>query len=333
MLVSQANRRAFIIGLGGVATLILQGAENAAAQVYPSHPITMIVPFPPGGASDNLARILAERMHTWLGQPVIIENVSGAGASIGVVRLARSPPDGYTIGIGNMTSHVGAPAIYPIAFNVLADLEPVSLLSFAPLWIIGKIALPPTSAWELIAWLRANSDKATFGTVGIGSPAHLGGVYLQANAGMRFSLIPYRGAAPAIQDLIAGQIDLACLEASSSLPFVQSGKIKAYMVLGKTRWAAAPEVPTTDETGVSGLDISFWHGLWVPKETPKEAVAKVNAAVVDALANPAVRERLTNMGHDIATREQQTPEALRAFHTAEIEKWSPIIKAAGIRAE
>ncbi len=327
------RRREFGVFLGGAAIAALRGTAHAEAQVYPSRPITMIVPFPAGGPSDNLARILVERMRVSLGQPVVIENVSGAGASIGVARLVRSPPDGYTIGIGNMTSHVGAPAIYPIAYNVLTDLEPVSLLTLAPLWILGKIALPPANASELMVWLKANPDKVTFGTVGIGSPAHLGGVYLQANAGMQFSLIPYRGAAPVIQDLVAGQIDLACLEASSSLPFVQSGKIKAYMVLGKNRWTAAPDVPTTEEAGVSGLDLSFWHGLWVPKGTPQEAVGKLNAAVVDALADPAVRARLTEMGQDIATREQQTPEALRAFHTAEVDKWWPIIKKANLKTE
>ena len=326
------KRRAFTAALC-VAAFALQFIASATAQIYPSHPVTMIVPFPAGGPSDSLARILAEHMRTSLGQPIVIENVSGAGASIGVARLARALPDGHTIGIGNMTSHVGAPVIYPIAYNVLTDLEPVSLLTFAPLWIIGKIALPPTNASELILWLRANPDKLTFGTVGIGSPAHLGGVYLQVNGHMRFSLIPYRGAAPAIQDLVAGQIDLACLEASSSLPFVQSGKIKAYMVLGKSRWVKAPEVPTTDESGVPGLDMSFWHGLWVPKGTPKEAINKLNAAVMAVLADPLVNARLTDMGQDIAARELQTPEALRAFLTAEIEKWSPIIKAAGIRAE
>jgi tripartite-type tricarboxylate transporter receptor subunit TctC len=306
---------------------------HAHAQAYPSHPVTMIVPFPAGGPTDTLARILSERMRVSLGQPVIIETVTGAGASIGVARAAQAAPDGYTLSIGNWTSHVGAGAMYPAAHDAVLELQPVSRISATPLMIVGKNELPPKSAGELIAWLKANPGKASAATIGAGSGAHVCLLYFEQKTGTSFQLVPYRGGAPVMQDLVAGQIDLFCAEASQTLSFLRGGKIKAFAVMSKERWPAAPDVPTMDEVGAPGMYISFWNGLWVPKGTPKEVVAKINSAVVESLADPTVRQRLTELGHVIATREEQTPEALGAFHKAEIEKWWPIIKAANIKPD
>jgi tripartite-type tricarboxylate transporter receptor subunit TctC len=264
---------------------------------------------------------------------VIIENVTGAGATIGATRAAQAAPDGYTLGLGNWTSHVGSGAFYKLPFDLLTDLEPLALVTDAPLLIVGKNALPPADGKELIAWLKANPDKASAATIGAGSAAHLCLVYFQSKTGTRFQLVPYRGGAPVMQDLVANQIDLFCAEASQTLPFLRGGKMKAFAVMAKTRWPAAPEIPTMDEVGVPGIYISFWHGLWVPKGTPKDVIAKLNSAVVDTLADPTVRKRLTDLGQVIATRDEQTPAALAAHHKAEIEKWWPIIKAAGIKVE
>jgi tripartite-type tricarboxylate transporter receptor subunit TctC len=322
-----------MIAIVTAIALAVGGAPVAYAQSYPSHPITIIVPFPAGGPTDTLARILSERMRVSLGQPVIIETVTGAGASIGVARAAQAAPDGYTLSIGNWTSHVGAGAMYPAAHDAVLELQPVSRVSATPLMIIGKNALPPKNAQELIAWLKANPGKASAATVGAGSGAHICLLYFEQKTGTSFQLVPYRGGAPVMQDLVAGQIDFFCAEASQTLSFLRSGAIRAFAVMSQERWPAAPDVPTMDEVGVSGMYISFWNGLWVPKGTPRDIVAKLNGAVVDALADPTVRQRLSELGHVIATREEQTPEALGAFHRTEIEKWWPIIKTANIKPE
>jgi tripartite-type tricarboxylate transporter receptor subunit TctC len=316
------------------ATLaVVASAGSAAAQTYPSRPITMIVPFAAGGITDIVARLVSERMKTSLGQPVIAENVAGAGGTIGVTRLFRSAPDGHTLAIGQWTSHVGAGAMYSLPFDYLQDFEPVSMLSIGPLWIIARKDLPARDLRELIAWLKANPGKASAATIGPGSGAHMCLVYFQNMTGTSFQFVPYRGAAPAMQDLLAGQIDLFCPEAGQTLSQYRAGSIKAYSVLTQKRWFAAPDVPTIDEAGVSGLHFPFWHGLWAPKGTPRDVIATLNGAVVDALADPAVRQRLTDLGHEIAPREQQSPAALAAYHKAEIEKWWPIIKAANIKLQ
>ena len=319
----------------GLAVLVavFAGIGGVRAQGFPSKPVIMIVPFPAGGGSDILARIVAERMKSSLGQPVIIENVGGAGGTIGTTRVARATPDGYTIGFGQWTSHVGAGALYPLTFDLLKDLTPVAPLTSARLWLIGRRSLPANNLKELIAWLKANPEKATAGTIGVGSGTQLCLIYLQQNTGTRFQLVPYRGAAPILQDILAGQIDLTCPEAGQTLEQYRSGKIKAFAVMDKTRWFAAPDVPTTDEAGAPGLHMAFWYGMWAPAGTPRDIVAKLNAAVVDTFADPAVRQRLTDQGHDIPTPDRLTPEAFGAHHKAEIEKWWPIIKAAGIKAE
>jgi tripartite-type tricarboxylate transporter receptor subunit TctC len=312
---------------------MLAGIAGAAAETYPSRPITMIVPFAAGGVTDIVARIVTDRMKTSLGQPVIVENVSGAGGTIGVTRLYRAAADGYTLVVGQWTSHVGAGAMYPVAFDYLNDFEPIAMLSLAPLWIVGRKDLPAQDLRELIAWLKANPNKASAATTGLGSGIHMCLVYFQNMTGTKFPLAAYRGAAPLMQDMLAGQIDLSCPEAGQTLPQYRAGGIKAYAVLTQQRWFAAPEVPTIDEAGVPGLHFPFWHGMWAPKGTPPEIIAKLNAAVVDSLADPNVRERFKELGHDIAARDQQTPQALAAFHKAEIEKWWPIIKAANIKPE
>ena len=316
---------------------VLGTAAAAQAQNFPSHPVTMIVPFPAGGPTDTLARIIGDRMKTTLGQTVIVENVTGAGATIGVTRAARAAPDGYTVILGNWTSHVGSSAMYPVQYDILKDFEPISRLPVSLLMIFGKNALPPNNATELIAWLKANPDKTSMATVGAGSGAHMCGIYFQQKTGTRFGFVPYRGAAPVVQDLVAGQIDMFCGDASNIMPFARDGKLKAFAVMSKTRWFNAPDIPTMDDVGVPGLEIPFWNGLWAPKGTPKgtpkEVVAKLNAAVVATLADEAVRKRLTALGLEIPARDQLTPEALAAYHKAEIEKWWPIIKAANIKPE
>jgi tripartite-type tricarboxylate transporter receptor subunit TctC len=309
------------------------GISQATAQSYPSHPVTMVVPFAAGGPTDTIARIVAERMGKSLGQTVVVENVTGAAGSIGVGRVARAAPDGYTLSIGHWSTHVVNGAVYQLSYDLLKDFEPVAMIATNPQLIGTKTTVPATNLTELIAWVKANQEKVSVGTAGVGSASHVGGIYFQNIIGAKLLFVPYRGTAPAMQDLMAGQTDLMLDQAANSLPWVRSGKIRAYAVTAKTRIAAAPEIPTVDEAGLPGLYISIWHALWVPKGTPKDIVARLNAAVVESLADPVVRQRLTDLGQDIPTREQQTPEALGAYHAAEIAKWWPLIKAAGIKAE
>jgi tripartite-type tricarboxylate transporter receptor subunit TctC len=323
--------RKLVWALGVALVAAGQLIGSATAQDYPTRPITLIVPFPAGGPTDTLARILGDRMKESLGQSVIVENVTGAGSTIGTTRAVQAAPDGYTFIIGNWTSHVGAGALYPVQWHVLRDLEPVAPLSASSLMIVGKTALPANNAKELIEWLKANPDKASAASVGAGSGAHICGLYFQEKTGTRFQFVPYRGGAPAMQDLVGGQIDLMCAEASQTLSHVRSGKMKAFAVMSKERWAPLHDVPTMEEVGVTGMQISFWHGMWAPKGTPKPVITKVNAAVVAAFAEPAVRKRIDELGQTIPPRDQLTPEALGAFHKAEIDKWWPIIKAANIK--
>jgi tripartite-type tricarboxylate transporter receptor subunit TctC len=307
--------------------------DGAAADDYPARTITMVVPFPTGGGTTLLARILAEFMKDKLGETVIVENVGGAGGSIGVAKVARAAPDGYTLVFGNWASNVGSGAVYPVDYDLLTDFAPVARIADAPLWLVARKDFPANDLKEAIVWMKANPDKATAATVGVGSGSHLCGIYLQNTTGVRFRFIPYKGGAPANQDLVAGNVDMMCDFSSNSLPFVRSGQIKALGVMAKQRWFGAPEVPTVDEMGVPGLYVSFWHGLWAPKGTPKNAIAKLNGAVVDALADPTVRQRFADQGQEIPPRDQQTPEALYAYQKADIEKWWPMIKAAGIKGE
>ncbi len=325
------TKRVIIAAL--VASLSVVRADPSSGQAYPTRTITLVAPFPAGGPIDVLARIVAERMRAPLGQSVVVDNVSGAGGTIGVAKVAHAAPDGYTLGIGNVTSHVFAGAAYKVNYDALTDLEPVALLTFAPLWLIGRKDLPASNVGELIAWLRANPDKASFAAVGTGGPSSVWTALFRANTGTRFESIPYRGAAPAVQDLVAGRVDFAELEASGTLPHVKSGQLKAFAVLSPVRWRAAPDVPTMQEAGLPGLEIPYWSALWLPGATPSEIVGKLNKAVVEAMADPAVRQRLIDMGQEIPPPEQQTPQALGQRHRADIEKWWPIMKAANIKAE
>jgi tripartite-type tricarboxylate transporter receptor subunit TctC len=311
----------------------LGGAAAADAQTYPSRPITMVVPYSAGGPTDTIARIMAERMRGPLGQIIVVENVTGAAGTIGVGKVARAAADGYTISIGHWGTHVVNPAIYPLQYDALKDFEPVAMIATNPQLIVAKKAVPAQDLQGLIAWLKANAATATQGTAGHGSASHISGVYFQNITGARFQFVPYRGAAPAMQDLVAGQVDLMIDQAANSLPQVRAGTIRAYAVTDKVRLAAAPDIPTVDEAGVSGLHIAIWHALWMPKGTPKDVIAKLNAAVVETLADAGVRQRLAQLGQEIPLREQQTPQALFAYHQAEIEKWWPIIKAANIKGE
>jgi tripartite-type tricarboxylate transporter receptor subunit TctC len=319
--------------LAVAALAVLFGAAAAQADNYPSHPITLMVGFPPGGPTDALARLLAKGMETALHQTVVVETVSGASGSIAAGRVVHAAPDGYTIGIGNWSSHVGSPAIYKLDFDIQKDLQPISLLAYSPLWILGKNAIPPKTASELIAWLKAKKTPTTFGTVGTGSAAQLAAVSFANAISVKFDYVPYRGAGPAIQDLLGGQIDLSCLEASATLPYVTAQKFKAFAVVSDKRWAKSPDTPTLIEAGAPGVSLPFWHGLWAPKGTSKEIVDRLDGAVKTALAEPIVHDRITQLGQVIFPADQQNPAALAAYEKAEIAKWWPIIKAAGIKTQ
>jgi tripartite-type tricarboxylate transporter receptor subunit TctC len=313
---------------------LLQSIPDALAQTgYPSRPITMVVPFAAGGPVDVVARVLSEPMRKSLGQPVIVDYTLGAGGSLGVGRVARAAPDGYTVSIGHWGTHVVNGAVYSLQYDLQKDLEPVAMIGANPMLIVGKAAIPAGNLKELIAWIKASRGGVNVGTAGAGSGTHISGVYFQNAIGASLQFIPYKGSGPAMQDLIGGQIDMMVDQMSNSMPQVRNGKIRAYAVTARTRSAAAPEIPTVDETGLPGFHISIWYGTWVPRGTPRESTAKLNRAVTEALADANVRQRLADLGLEIVPPDQQTPEALGAYHKAEIEKWWPIIKAAGIKID
>jgi tripartite-type tricarboxylate transporter receptor subunit TctC len=309
------------------------GIGSAAAQTYPSRAITMVAPFPAGGPLDTIARIVSEPMRAALGQPVVIENVSGAGGNLGTARVARAAADGYTLGIGQWSTHVVNPVTYNVPYDVLNDFEPIALLTVTPQLIIARKDFPAKDVKELIDWLKANPDQAAAATVGAAGGAQVSSIYFQQATGTRFRFVPYRGGGPAMQDLITGQVDLMLDQGANALGQVRAGQIKAYAVMSKTRWSALPDVPAIDESGVSGLYVAYWHAMWAPKGTPKDVIAKLNAAVVSALGDPTVQQRLAGQGHDVWPREQQTPEALAAYHKSETERWWPIVRASGLKAE
>lgn len=318
--------------VAAIAVAMLAGIVSAGAQNYPSKPVTIIVPFAAGGPTDAIARVLGDRMRQSLGQTILVENVTGAGGTLGVARAVRSAADGYTLSIGHLGTHVVNGAIYPLNFDLVNDLDPVAMVSSNPMMIVSKNDVPAKNLKELIAWIKANDGKVSAGTAGVGSGAHFSGVYFAQLIGANLQFVPYRGTGPALQDLVAGQIDLIVDQASNSLAQVQAGKIRAYGITADKRLTAEPSIPTVDEAGLPGFHIQIWSGIWVPKGTPKDATAKLNAAVIDALADPAVRKRFADAGLDIPPRAQQTPEALGAHQQAEAKKWWPMIKAANIKA-
>ena len=312
---------------------MLHGIGSAMAQAYPTRPIVVVVPFSAGGPTDALMRVLGERMRASLGQPLLVENVTGAAGTIGVGRVARATPNGYTLSVGHWSTHVINGAIYPLTFDLLKDLEPVARLTSYPMLLVAKNAVPAKDLKEFLAWARANQDKVSAGSIGVGSAAHVAGVNFQSLTGLQFQYVAYRGAAPALQDLMGGQIDFLFDHLAHSLPHVRAGKVRAYAVTAPARSPSAPDIPTFDEAGVPGLHVLIWYGLWAPKGTPADVIARLNAAVREALADPGVRQRLSDLGQVIPPPAQQTPEALAAHHKAEIDKWWPLIRAAGIKVE
>jgi tripartite-type tricarboxylate transporter receptor subunit TctC len=313
-----------------IALTAFAGIAGAQAQTYPSRQITIVVPFPPGGSTDVAGRIMAEKMRPLLGQPVIIENGGGAGGSIAVGRVARAAPDGYTIDIGQWDTHVGS-IIYPLNYDLQKDFEPIGLISVNPQLMVARKALPADDLKGLVAWMKANPGKITF--VNQNAAAQVSGILLQQLTGTQVQFIPYRGAGPAMTDLISGQVDLLVVQGAVALPQVRGGTIKAIVNLSPNRSASMPDIPTSDEGGVPGLYMSGWFGFFAPRSTPKDIIDKINSAMVQVLADPAVRTRFAELGLDVASREQQTPEGLAAFQKAEIEKWWPIIRAANVKPE
>ncbi|MCC6532584.1 MAG: tripartite tricarboxylate transporter substrate binding protein BugD [Burkholderiales bacterium] len=317
------------IALSALAVL----AGTASAQTYPARSVTLVVPFSAGGPTDTLARIMAEGMRKTLGQPVVAANVTGASGSIAMARVALAAPDGYTIAIGSWSTHVVDPAVNPLPYDVIADFQPVGMIASNPQLIVARNTLPAKGGRELIAWVKTDPSRVTVGTTGIGTAAHISGVYFQNMIGTQLQFIPYRGAALVIQDMMAGRIDLMFDQASHAVTFVRTGKIKAYAVTAKTRFAALADVLTVDEAGLPGLYVAVWHAMWAPKGTPEPVIKQLNAAISQTLVDPVVRQRLAEIGQEIPTSEQQRPQGLLAYHKAEIEKWWPMIRAAGIKKE
>jgi tripartite-type tricarboxylate transporter receptor subunit TctC len=315
------------------AALTLAGMTSAPAQNYPTRPVTAIVPASAGGPTDTIARIVMGRAQQLLGQSIIIENVGGASGTIGTGRLVRAEADGYTIGIGGLNHYVVNASVYPLTYDLLKDFEPISMLATGPQIIITRNTVPAKNLTELIAWLKANPDNVTFGTGGLASPPHISGLSLQPVTGNKFQFVPFRGAAPALLAIVSGHVDMTFDQASGALSTVQSGNVRAYAVTAKKRLASAPNIPTVDEAGLPGFYVSVWQGVWAPKGTPKDVIAKLNAAIAGALADPAVQKKLSEIGQELPAPEQITPEGFGAYHRAEMEKWTPIIKAANIKPE
>jgi len=322
--------RGFSIALS--FALAFAGIAGAQAQQFPTKPITLVVGFAPGGPTDTSARVLAEKMKDSLGQSVIVENQAGAGGTLGLIRVARGEADGHTLYLGNWTVNVGSVTMYPFPYDVLNDFEPIALLTTSKLWILARKDLPANTPKELVDWLKANPGKANAANVGIGSAAHVCLIDFMNRSGTNFQFVTYRGGAPSVQALAAGEADFSCLEGGQTLGLYRGGKVKIIGVASNSRWAGAPEVPTLAEGGLSGVALDFWHGLWAPKQTPKPVIAKLTDAVAKAFADPWVQQRFKEVGHTIPPPADVTPERLHAHHKAEIEKWWPIMKAAGIKA-
>jgi tripartite-type tricarboxylate transporter receptor subunit TctC len=316
-----------------LAFTLLIGVTAALAEDYPSRLITLVVPYPAGGPTDTIARVLSERMQGPLGQTIIIDNIGGAGGSIGVGRVAHATPDGYSLIIGHIQTHVFNASILKLDYDVVNDFAPISLIADTPIWIVAGKAVPASNVKEFIAWLKAQNGKATMGTVGISSPSEFAARIFEKQTGTSFQMVPYRGGAPLLQDMLGGHVDFAFGQAATYLSNVQSGELKAFAVLQPKHWWAAPDVPTLDELGFKDIDASFWHGLWAPKGTPPDVIKKLNAAVREALADPIVQDRFKKVGQEIWPVEYQTPEALAEKQKVELAKWTPVIRESGVRAE
>jgi tripartite-type tricarboxylate transporter receptor subunit TctC len=293
----------------------------------------MVVPFAPGGVTDSTARIVAAKIQEAIGQPVVVDNRTGAGGVIATDHVAKSPPDGYTVSFGHLGTHVANGAIYKLGYDLTTDLEPVALLPSNPMIIVSKKAVPATSLKEFVAWLKAQPTPATAGTAGAGSGSHIAGVYFENVTGIKLQYVPYRGTGPAMNDLVAGQIDMIVDQTSNSIGQVRAGNIRAYAITDSKRVESASDIPTVDEAGLPGFHMTLWSGLWVPKDTPKDVIAKLNAATVEALNDPAVRKQLENLGLQMPPKDKLTPEALGAWQKAEIAKWWPMIKAANVKVD
>lgn len=325
-------RRRFLHIAAGAAALPAV-SRIASAQSYPTRPITIVVGAAAGGPTDTIGRIISERMRAFLGQTIVIENNGAAAGSIAHGRVARAAPDGYTLSLGHWGTHVVNGAVYTLPYDVLKDFEPIALISVSPYFIVGKKDLQANDLYDLVEWLKASGEKATQGTSGAGSPGHIGGIFLQSLLGTRWLFVPYRGANPVMQALLAGEFDWTFTTPDQGLPQIRAGRIKAYAITAKRRMALAPDVPTSDEAGLPDFYLSYWHGLWAPRGTPKDTIERVNAAVLATLAEPVVRQRLADIGQEIFSREQQSPESLGSLQKSEIEKWWPIIKQAGVKPE
>jgi len=316
-----------------IAALFALGGQARAADNFPSRTITIIVPFAAGGPSDAMARILAEQMKLTLGQAVVVENVTGAGGSIGVGRAVHAAPDGYTISFGHLGTHVANGAIYKLNYDLVEDLEPVALLPSNPMIVVSRNGVPAQTLAELLAWLKARPAPATAGTAGAGSGSHIAALYFEQAAGIKLQFVPYRGTAPALNDLVAGQIDLIVDQTSNSINQVRAGTIRAYAITQGSRLAQAADIPTVDEAGLPGFHMTLWSGLWVPKGTPADIVARLNAAAEAALDNPALQKQFENLGLQMPPKDQSAPAALGAWQKAEIAKWWPLLKAANVRVD
>ncbi len=323
-----------VLGKLAVAALLaIASTLGVRAQAYPSRPISIVVPYPAGGVTDTLVRLLAERMKNSLGQPVLTENMGGASGTVGAAHVARAAPDGYTLLLGNSEAFVLTPATMKLPYNPSTDFAPIALLPSYPFILVSTNDVPAKTLKELIAWMQTNPDKVLQGTVGSGTMQQLCGLSIQHTVGAKWQLIPYRGGTPAMQDMLAGQINFMCTASGSFLPLVRSGQIRVYAVTAKNRMEAAPGIPTVDEAGLPGLYVSIWNALWVPAGTPKDIIAKLNAAANAAMADPTFHKRIVDMGLDMPASDQRTPDALDDLRKADIAKWWPIIKAAGLKAE